>query len=86
MKVEDWKFLWSLVENSEKYKEEIQNDRRKSLDNKINKDLEKIKKGKGEKDEGKEDKEEEDEEEETKEKKTKEKKTKKKPIRIKHKK
>ena len=66
MKVEDWKFLWRLVENSEKYKEEIQNDRRKSLDNKINKDLEKIKKGKGEedeKDEGEEDKGEEDKEE-----------------------
>ena len=80
MKVEDWEFLWSLVENSEKYKEEIQNDRRKSLDNKINEDLEKIKKNKGEEDE--EDKGEEDEEEETKEKKTKEKKTKEKLIRI----
>ena len=69
MKVEDWKFLWSLVENSEKYKEEIQNDRRKSLDNKINKDLEKIKKGKGEEDEedeGEEDKGEEDKGEEDK--------------------
>ena len=67
MKVKDWKFLWSLVENSEEYEVEIPNDCRKSLDNKINKDLEKIKKGKGEEDEedeGEEDKGEEDEGEE----------------------
>ena len=85
MKVEDWKFLWRLVEDPEKDKEEIPNDRRKSLDNKINTDLEKIKKVKkeGEEDEGEDEEGEEDEEEEeeeTKEKKTKEKKMKEKKM------